>query len=482
MTGRFLFSRAYFATFSSALACRLSAIIKQMTSPTTKISIDDKTAPAQELEIKTPETEEHQTETHQPEAPQLQPETEAIPEQPPRPNLELVDTRDEPSVAKRELVEFTKDTRELGAIASHLDIDKLSKALEISDMQDQAQILVRNKLFKEKIDDSNYLAQEIIELYHSPLFQNLEQKAQTAFPKNKDENDNEYKERINHIASETKKPFFELMSNGILSASDINRLVSGGIRFVDKPPERISHAVASVGSRDNKPRLTFYENYFDDSNVGREHIVKHEIGHIISANIFGSDISKLQEMVRDPAQKSDDLPPHLRMVVEMIRHPEEAAKREHRGEGSHLHRELMKLKDDDDTQRRADLVDEIFAERIANFFESDGTLESYAALRFGNVDPALMKDGDLHFASEKMMFDAIKQGMESKNSWVVDNRTTEILLEDYEYEFPDEYDDLNGVMARPPSPVGFDAKAGGAPGPKSTLEKFFAWLVKSNEK
>lgn len=448
----------------------------------TKIDIDDRTAPAKALEIKTPETEEHQTETHQPEVPKIQPETEAVPEQPPRPNLELVDTKDEPSVARRELAEFTKDTRELGAIASHLDIDKLSKVLEISDMQDQAQILVRNKLFKEKIDDSNYLAQEIIELYHSPLFQNLEQKAQTAFPKNKDENDNEYKERINHIASETKKPFFELMSNGILSAGDINRLVSGGIRFVDKPPERISHAVASVGSRDNKPRLTFYENYFDDSNVGREHIVKHEIGHIISANIFGEDITQLQEIVKNPQADATNLPPHLRMVVEMIRHPEEAAKREHRGEGSHLHRELMKLKDDDSAERRADLVDEIFAERIANFFESDGTLESYAALRFGNVDPALMKDDDLHFASEKMMFDAIKKGIDDRSNWEFDRRTTEVLLEDYDYDFFDEYDDLSGVLARPPSSVGFDAKAGGAPRPKSALEKFFAWLVKSNEK
>ena len=453
-----------------------------MTSPTTKIHIDDKTAPAQELEIKTPKTEERQTETHQPEAPQLQPETDAVPEQPPRPNLELVDTRDEPSVARRKLVEFTNDTREIGATATRLDFDMLSKALEISDMQDQAKILVRNKLIRENIEDPEHQAQEIIELYHSPLFHSLEQKAQNAFPKKENEDDKEYEERINHIITETKKPFFELMSNGILSASDINRLVSGGIRFVDKPPERISHAVASVGSRDNKPRLTFYENYFDDSNVGREHIVKHEIGHIISANIFGEDITQLQEIVKNPQADATNLPPHLRMVVEMIRHPEEAAKREHRGEGSHLHRELMKLKDDDDTQRRADLVDEIFAERIANFFESDGTLESYAALRFGNVDPALMKDGDLHFASEKMMFDAIKQGMESKNSWVVDNRTTEILLEDYEYEFPDEYDDLNGVMARPPSPVGFDSKAGGAPRPKSALEKFFAWLVKSNEK
>ncbi len=445
----------------------------------TKIDIDDRTAPAQELEVNvSDETKQHRLEPHQPETS----ETKTVPEKPPQTHLELVDTKDEPGVARRELVEFTKDTRELGAIASHLDIDKLSKVLEISDMQDQAQILVRNKLFKEKIDDSNYLAQEIIELYHSPLFHDLEQKAQNAFVKKEKEDDKEYEERINHIINETKKPFFELMSNGILSASNINRLISGGIRFIDKPPERISHAVASVGSRDNKPRLTFYENYFDSKNVGREHIVKHEIGHIISAYIFGEDITQLQKTVKNPEADATNLPPHLRMVVEMIRHPEEAAKREHRGEGSHLHRELMKLKDDaDNTQRRTDLVDEILAERIANFFESDGTLESYAALRFGNVDPALMKDNDLHFESEIMMFNAIKKGIDDKENWEFDKRTTEVLLEDYDYDFFDEYDDLSGVLARPPASVGFDAKAGGAR-PKSALEKFFDWLVNSNSR
>lgn len=376
-----------------------------------------------------------------------------------------------------------KKYRDISSSSIHV-VDHLSVLADGSDDANTKRLA--GVIDKENPDSATEIAQEILQLNESPLFSGLIDNAQRLFPPNQGESETEYKDRIQGLIDEIKKPLFELLATGRLSASDIERFVCGGIRIVDKPAEDISHAVASISAHSGMPQLTFYKGYFDrDKNPDRDHhIVKHEIGHVVAAQIFAGKMPELEQIAGNPEASTDDLPPHLKMVIAMIRHPEKAALREHRGDGSHLYRELIKLatlekKPGVDAQElakaRARLVREILAERAANYFECDGTLEGYAALRFGNIDPELMDKNDPHFLSEQMMFETIQQGLTQKDQWQFGSEAPQIFADgwwdDYGPETFSQFENLQSAGAMRPQ-----AKT------MSTLEKFFAWLTGTSNK
>jgi len=407
--------------------------------------------------------------------------------------FEVIDTADTEQVTRHEAKDIIdRQSRRAQMASSRAEIgarmiDELPN-LTTDDFEARRSMLARFINIDQDVDPRNLEnhkrkllsdAMEMLRLNESPLLADL----QSNIPRRESEEDESYKERVLRYIAEVKKPLFELLIDGRLNTDDLNRFLCGGIRFSEQPPEHISHAVASIGATGGLPQLTFYDSFFDDEkNSGRDHIVKHEIGHVIAAQIFERQMDELENIAANPDSPADNLPPHLMMVVAMIRNPEEAARREHRGEGSHLHRELMKLselqkKEGVDAQElakvRARLVREILAERVANYFECEGTLDSYAALRFGNIDPKLIKDDDPLFQSEKEMFEAIESGMKDKDQWQFGQ--SDIFWDDEIYYEPETY-----LPPSPEIPSSFAAPTK-EPRPKSALEKFLSWLTGQNK-
>jgi len=238
-------------------------------------------------------------------------------------------------------VEKLREAEETGIVGAH--IFGALDTIKGENSEEHLDLLTR--IYEEKgIEDAQWLAREALALHKSPLFQDLENKARTAFEKKEEEEDESYNKRIASLVTEAKKPFFELLASRKLSAADINSLLAGGIRFAPKPPSNIGYAVASVSTREGQGRISLYESFFSEENQDRAHVVKHELGHLIAGHIFAGQLDILKQYARQPEASLDAIQqPHLRMIVAMTRHPKEAAAREHRGENSHLHRELTKL-------------------------------------------------------------------------------------------------------------------------------------------
>ncbi len=265
-----------------------------------------------------------------------------------------------------------------------------------------------------------------------------------------------------------------------LPVAKIEMLLRGGVRTAENPPEKISHAVASINYNGGQPRLTIYDGFFAENNRGRDHIIRHELGHVMTDLIFSHDeLENITAAARDNNADVSNLSPYGQMFVEMVRNPSTAAALEHRGEGSHLHRELTKLNElasnpdtDPETtaKARAALVREIIADRIANYFECDGSVEGYGRLRFSQVEGGF-DENDPRFAQEQALFEVIRNGINNNENWQLEPELADDFWEEEIYYEPEEIlppsrAETLQPAATPPSPTSQD-----------NVSKFLRWLT-----
>ena len=293
-------------------------------------------------------------------------------------------------------------------------------------------------------------ATEMAELEKSSLFHTLDEQLTAAFAEQKLP-----AETITRYSQEVRGALHEVIAGGRLKVADIERLLSGGIKIhaTYKGDAKHYESVASIGRNEhNQLTLNLYRSFFarrKDENKqdtlyahnDMAHLMCHELGHAISQQIFAERlVSELEKSILDAVDDANadlgEIPPEFRSIVLLLRDPLKAKGFEGRTKG-HLANRFKALAEEKDPAKRLDfrrvMIREIIAERVANYLASDGSIESYTALRVNNDNTSTPYNP----LSEQALFNAIKDGFDKKEGWQTE--ITEDGYEDYEDWFEDEY-------------------------------------------
>ena len=291
---------------------------------------------------------------------------------------------------------------------------------------------------------------EMAALEKSSLFHTLDEQLTAAFAEQKLP-----AETITRYSQEVRGALHEVIAGGRLKVADIERLLSGGIKIhaTDKGDAKHYESVASIGRNEhNQLTLNLYRSFFarrKDENKqdtlyahnDMAHLMCHELGHAISQQIFAERlVSELEKSILDAVDDANadlgEIPPEFRSIVLLLRDPLKAKGFEGRTKG-HLANRFKALAEEKDPAKRLDfrrvMIREIIAERVANYLASDGSIESYTALRVNNDNTSTPYNP----LSEQALFNAIKDGFDKKEGWQTE--ITEDGYEDYEDWFEDEY-------------------------------------------
>ena len=398
---------------------------------------------------------------------------EAIAPAPPEPVAQPEPAPDDAKSNKLlgDLKNSQRNIREIGNLANVADVFIGKLESPQGSVRDIQKLITDHRIISP--EQAQNLAEQIVQLEQSDLFKGLATQIEQIFPEASDSQKDTYE-------AEIKKGFYELLACPGMDAALISRLFSK-INIAEKPPENITHAVASIKIANHKAELNLYKEFLTAENCDRAHIIKHETGHILAHLALRDEISAINAVISSPDKVMDEkspanvLSPIQSYVLMMLRNPEGAASLEHR-QGGHLKRELEKFaqfKRDNPgdaagiTRKQSDLAQEIIADRLANYLESGGNLQNYLALRFsaevmGNTD-------ETAFAREKSLFEALDTRLKQIPPTEAD---TQLWPDDY-------YDDWGAYDLPEPTPPLTDHITNPtlAQQKKSVLSKLFDWLT-----
>jgi hypothetical protein len=323
--------------------------------------------------------------------------------------------------------------------------------------------------------------EEMIQLEASPFFHSLNEQLADAFP-------GQEPAAITRYAQEVRHAFHEVIAASHLTTADLERLVAGGIKIhnTDHGDSRHYDSVASVGIDQQKLALNLYRAFFarrqdsEQSHNDQPHLMRHELGHAISQQIFDDRLTAELEQtiltaVEDANADTSHIPPEFQAIVALLRDPQKASELEKRQEG-HLHNRFVSLAQETDPQKLASfrrvMIREILAERVANYLASDGQFENYCALRARHeASPALFDP-----ANEQALFDTISAGFENKDQWRTEyNKDEWDWFNDIDYELCEPEDTYLSATSSPTPSTG--AK-GASQGP---LDKLVDFLIGTGE-
>jgi len=295
-------------------------------------------------------------------------------------------------------------------------------------------------------EEASARATEMMKLEKSPLFGTLSEQITAAFAEQKLP-----AETITRYSQEVRRAFHEVIASGHLTTANIEVLLAGGIKIhtAEKGDAKHYESVAGINRDECGLALNLYRDFFarqkdkagQDTGIAYNdmaHLMRHELGHAISQQIFAERlVSELEKNILDAVNDAHadlgEIPPEFQSIVLLLRDPLKAKGLENRSKG-HLANRFEALAEEKDPAKLHDfrrvMIREIIAERVANYLTSNGDIDNYTALRANAKDTSALYDP----LSEQALFNAIKDGFAKKENW-----QTEIGEDDFEDWFEDEY-------------------------------------------